>query len=109
MQIAYSFLSFFHTNITIFPCHPTTVENLKKGDGSVALRCLCKAREQQENEMAQKPLQMKMDHQNAFVYWSNITFFETAARHGTSFLVELTVKQSLFLFMNDVLKGDGNL
>lgn len=75
----------------------------------MALRCLCRAREQQENEMAQKPLQMKMDYQNAFVYWSNITCFETAASHGTSFLVELTVKQNLFVFMNDVLKGDGNL
>ena len=46
--------------------------------------------------MAQKPLQMKMAHQNAFVYSSNITFVETAAGHGTSFPVELTVKQNPF-------------
>jgi len=50
-----------------------------------------------------------MAHQNTSVYWSNITFFESAAGHGTFFPVELTLKQNPFLFMNDVLKGDTNL
>lgn len=59
--------------------------------------------------MAQKPLQMKMAHQNAVVYWSNITFFETAAGRGTSFPVELTVKQNPFLCANHVLKGNTDL
>lgn len=52
---------------------------------------------------------MKMAHQNVFGDCSNITFFETAAGHGTLFPVELTVKQNPFLFIHDVLKSDRNM
>lgn len=59
--------------------------------------------------MDQKSLQIKMAYQNTFVYWSNISCFETAPGHSISFPAEFTVKQNPFLFMSDVLKGGINL
>lgn len=71
------------------------MENTKKlqkeGEGIVALRSLCRARGQQQNVMAQKPLQMRGAHQKAFVYWSNVASFETTTG---SLPVELTAMLS---------------